>query len=132
MNYKMKSLLIRWVINTAALFIVVKTIKGFEITMPGWHGLIILFATSAVLGIINVLIKPMIFLLTLPLNLLTFGLFTFIINGAMLYLASFIVKGFEISSFWGAVIGAILYSIITAFFNIIISNEGHVKYRIIE
>src|SRR5208283_3172795 len=122
-SYKMKSLMIRWVINTVALFIVVKTIKGFEITMPGLQGVIILFVTSAVLGIINILIKPMIFLLTLPINLLTFGLFTFIINGAMLYLASFIVKGFEIKSFWGAVIGAILYSIVTAFFNIIISNK---------
>jgi len=128
----LKSLLVKWIINTAALFVVVKTIKGFEVTVPGLNGLIILFVTSAVLGIINVFIKPLIFVLTLPINLLTFGLFTIVINGAMLYLTSFIVKGFEIRSFWGAVVGAIMYSIITTFINIIISKEGSIKYRIIE
>jgi putative membrane protein len=68
---------------------------------------------AVVLGLINLLIRPVLVLLTLPVTLLTFGLFLLIINGAMFLLASEMISGFHINGFWPAVLGAIIYSIIS-------------------
>jgi len=84
-----------------------------------WAALI----TSLVLGLLNALIRPLIILLTLPVNFLTLGLFTLIINAFLFWLASTIVKGFEISGFWPAFIGALVYSIIIMIINAITNKK---------
>lgn len=67
---------------------------------------------ALVLGFINVLIRPILVLLILPINILTLGLFTFIINGFCFWAASF-VKGFTVRGFWGAVLGALIVSLVS-------------------
>jgi putative membrane protein len=134
-HFKIKGILIKWLINTVALFFIVKTIKGLEISPDGFAGVLTLLITAAVIGVINVFIKPVILLLTLPINVLSFGLFTLVINGIMLTLAGYLVTGFEVTSFWGAVIGSIFFSILSMFFGIFVpdgKNDQKVKYRIID
>jgi putative membrane protein len=72
------------------------------------------------LGIVNMLLKPFLILITLPINILTLGLFTFVINGVIILLASSIVKGFQVSGFWIAVLFSIVLSIINYLMNLMI------------
>lgn len=76
------------------------------------------FGTALVLallwGLVNITIKPILILLTLPFNILTLGIFTFIINGFLLWVLGGVVKGFEVHGFWVAVVGALFLSIISS------------------
>ena len=82
------------------------------------NGLGSAIAAACVLGIVNALIRPVLQLFSLPLTLLTFGLFTFVVNGAMIMLTSFFVPGFVVLGWWDAILGAILISLINSvFFN---------------
>jgi putative membrane protein len=72
------------------------------------------------LGIVNLLLKPLLILITLPINILTLGLFTFVINGLIILLASSVVKGFHVSGFWVAVLFSIVLSIIHFLMNLLI------------
>ena len=102
-------LLIRLVINILAILIIsylfpkVIRVDGF------WAALIAAF----LLGIVNAIIRPILVLLTLPITILTLGLFLLVINGLMLWLVSAFVKGFQVNGFWGAVLGSILISIVS-------------------
>ena len=109
------------------MLIVTHIIKGIEIA-----NVTTVFVVVLVLGIINAFLRPLIILVTLPINILTWGLFTFIINGFMFYLASKIVKGFSITNFWTAFFGALLYSIISLLLNILINKEGRIEIRYIK
>ena len=71
------------------------------------------FIVSIIIALINVFIKPILILVTLPINILTLGLFTFIINALLFMFASYIAPGFEIESFFSAFIGALLLSILS-------------------
>jgi putative membrane protein len=70
------------------------------------------FLVALVLGFINAFIRPVLLILTLPINIITLGLFTFIVNGFCFWAASF-VKGFTVKGFWGAVLGALIVSVIS-------------------
>lgn len=72
------------------------------------------------LGIVNMLLKPFLILITLPINILTLGLFTFVINGLIILFASSVVKGFQVSGFWVAVLFSIVLSIINFLMNLLI------------
>jgi putative membrane protein len=100
-------LLLRWLLNALILILVARLTPGIEFT-SFWAALV----TSLVLGFLNALIRPLILILTLPINLLTLGLFTLVINALMFWLAGSIVKGFDIASFGSAFIGALIYSAI--------------------
>ena len=71
------------------------------------------FIAALLLGIVNTIIRPILIFLTLPLTLLTLGLFLLVINGLMLWLVAALVKGFHVNGFWGAVFGSILISIVS-------------------
>lgn len=103
----MKSLFLRWLINTGAIVLASYLIKGIHIDNV-WAAVI----AAALLGIINAFLRPILILLTLPINILTLGLLTFVINGFLFYAVSWAVKGFEITSFWAAFFGALIISII--------------------
>ena len=85
---------------------------------------------SLVLGALNAFVKPFLVLITLPLTIFTLGFFTLVINGLMLFLASAIVSGVEIESFWRAVLAAFLITIISAVFNALISDRYKVRFHI--
>lgn len=105
-------LLLRWLLNTLILILVARLTPGIEFT-SFWSALI----ASLILGLLNALVRPLILLLTLPINILTLGLFTLIINALMFWMASSIVKGFEITNFTSAFIGALIYSVIVMIIN---------------
>lgn len=123
----MRGFLLRWLMNSFALLVVTYIIKGIEIA-----NITTIFVAALVLGIINAFLRPLIILVTLPINILTWGLFTFIINGFMFYLAAKMVKGFSIANFWTAFFGALLYSIISLCLNILINKEGRIEIRYIK
>ena len=100
--------LVRWLINALPIFIVAHIVKGIEISSTP-----VVLVIALVLGIINAFLRPLVILVTLPINVLTLGLFTLFINGALFYLVSKIVKGFVITGFWPAFWGYILFSIIS-------------------
>jgi putative membrane protein len=130
------TLFAKWAINTAALLIVVKTVKGLNLTQAGLDGILTLAVAAAIIGLINTFIKPFIILLTLPINVISFGLFTLVINGVNFVITGLLVKGFEVKSFWGAVIGSLLFSFISmvaGWFVVSPENRGFkTEYRIID
>ena len=111
----MRSILLKWLINALALFVTTYLVKGIQVT-----GASALFLAAALLGILNALIRPILIILTLPINIITLGLFTLVINGAMLWFVSLIIKGFVIQGFWPAVIGALIISMVSWVINWII------------
>ncbi len=109
---KRQGMLAKLIITMAALFITSYILPGMSI-----QGLFAGFVAALILGIANVIIKPIFIVLTLPLTLITMGLFLFIVNGLMLWLSAAIVPGFFIAGFWTAVFGSIILSIVTWFLN---------------
>ncbi len=107
-------LIIKWLTMTTAIIISAYLLGGVHITIWG----AIWVALS--LGIINVTLKPILLILTLPINILTLGLFTLIINASFIILLSTIIKGFEVENFWWAVLFSLTLSIISYFLNKII------------
>ncbi|MBN1663209.1 MAG: phage holin family protein [Deltaproteobacteria bacterium] len=105
-------IVIRWVILTLAVLIVSYILDGIRV-----DNVLSAFFASAVLGILNVSLRPVLLILTLPINILTLGLLTFLINALMLKIASEIMPGFEVHGFWTAVFGALLISIVAWFLN---------------
>ncbi|KRB87901.1 MULTISPECIES: phage holin family protein [Oxalobacteraceae] len=101
-------LLLTWLINAAALFAVPYLLKTVYI-----ENFVVALIAALVLGLVNTLIRPILLLLTLPVTLLTLGLFIFIVNGIMFWLVANFVSGFYVAGLWSAVGGAILYSLIS-------------------
>jgi putative membrane protein len=101
-------LLITWFINAAALLAIPYIMDSVRIDGFGTA----LFA-SLVLGLLNALIRPILLLLTLPVTVLTLGLFIFVLNGLMFWIVANFVKGFHVDGFWPAVGAAFLYSVIS-------------------
>jgi len=109
----MRKLLLRWVINAVAVFAAIALVPGVSAD-GGWS---VYFLVALILGLVNALIAPVLKLLTCPLILLTLGLFTLVINGAMLWLASSVGAGlgigFYIDDFWAAFQGALVISVVS-------------------
>ncbi len=104
----MEGFLLRVVFNSVAIFLTTRVIHGLSI--PDFTTAIV---AALVLGLVNAFIRPIVLLLTLPLNVVTLGLLTLVINGLMLYLVAAVVPNFQIMSFWAAVFGALLIAIIS-------------------
>ena len=105
-------ILVNWIISAVAVF-------ATSYLLPGVHleNFVTALIVAIVLGIINAVIKPVIVILTLPINILTLGLFTLVINALLVMLVSRIVPGFQIDGFVWALIFSILLSIINVFLN---------------
>ena len=115
----MKNVLIRLTVNSAALLVAVNIVPGINI--PTWG---VLIAAAIVIGLLNAVLKPVLIFLTLPINVLTLGIFTLFINAFLFYLTSKIIKEFAVGGFWDAFWGATLFSIVSIILNVIIgSNE---------
>jgi putative membrane protein len=114
--------LIRLGLNALALLIVSTVIPGIEV-----RGVLPALAAAFFLGIVNAVVRPVILLLTLPLTIMTLGLFIPLLNAALLKLVSLIIEGFEVHGFWSAVFGAILLSLTSGLLNLLINDRGRVE-----
>jgi len=112
-----RAFFLRWFVLSLAIFIVANITNLIYI-----NNLKTLILGSLILGILNVFFKPILIFFTLPLSIMTLGLFILIINGVVLYLVSFLVSGFEIQSFGKAFLAAIFLTILGAFINWIVKD----------
>ncbi|MFA6132199.1 MAG: phage holin family protein [Patescibacteria group bacterium] len=96
------TIILRWVINALALLAAAMIIPGFHV--ESFYAALI---AALVLGLINALVRPILLILTLPITIVTLGLFIFVINAGMLWFMSTMVKGITIEGFWPAVLAAI-------------------------
>lgn len=106
------NLLISWVLYAVALMAVAYLLPG--VTVDGF--LSALWA-ALILGLVNTFVRPVLALLTLPLTVLTLGLFYFVLNGLMFYWVGSVLDGFRVDGFWWAVLAALLYSLIATLLN---------------
>lgn len=110
----MTTLILRWAINAVALYAAIAIVPGLQADNPNWQAYIWL---ALIFGLVNALVRPLLKLLTCPLILLTLGLFTLVINTAMLYLTSSVGElvgiGLSIANFWAAFLGALVISLIS-------------------
>jgi len=113
----MAGILIRWLITTLAVVLVPYVVSGVRIEGTGTALL-----AGAILGILNALVRPVLVILTLPLSIVTLGLFLLVINALMFQLAGAIVPGLHVDSFWSAFFGAIIVSIVSWLANWIIAG----------
>jgi putative membrane protein len=118
----MKGFLIRCGITGLAVLLASQIIPGIDIISFG-SGV----AAVVILAFLNAIIRPILYLLSAPFILVTFGFFMVLINAFLLYLVSGLVKGFLVSGFWPAVGGAILISIVSAILNLWISEQGRIE-----
>lgn len=103
------SLLLVWAINAVSLLLLAWLVPAVQVASFGTA-----LVVALVLGLLNAVIRPVLLVLTLPVNLLTLGLFTFVINGFLFWLAARWLEGFSVSSFGWAILAAILYSLISS------------------
>lgn len=123
----MRGLVIRWLTTAFALWLTSLVVQGIEV-----DGILPLFFAAVVLGIFNAVLRPFVLFVTFPINLLTLGLFTWVINGAMLKLTGDVVRGFSVHGFWSAVLGALLLSVFSFALNLFVSDAGHIEYLYVE
>lgn len=119
----MLGFLLRWSMNLLALMVAAMLITGVRI-----KSVEMAILAAGMLGIVNAVIRPVVLILTLPINLLTLGLFTLVINAAMLQLVSVVVPGLEIDGFRAAFLGALLISIISWLLNIFVAGDGKMVF----
>ena len=105
-------LLLSLLITTLSILLVGEIIPGIEVINVS-NALV----AAIVLGIINITLKPLLFILTLPINILTLGLFSFLLNAFFFDFVSEIVRGFSVEGFWAAIFGSIIVSLISSAFN---------------
>ena len=103
----MISILLIWILTAAALIITSYFVPGFKISGFGSAML-----AAVVIGFLNAILRPILLILTLPVNIVTLGLFTFVVNAIILKLAARMLSGFEIDSWGSAIIGAVVLSIV--------------------
>lgn len=118
----MNGLLFRWLISAVSLLIVSYIVPGIEV-----QGFFYALIAALFLGVLNAIVRPVLIILTLPLTILTLGLFLFVVNGIMLMLVSLVLKGFHVNGFWPAVLGALLLSVINWFSNSYINSKGRIE-----
>ena len=118
----MQGLVVRWLVSAAALYLTSLIVRGIEV-----HGVAALLFAAVTVGILNAIVRPFILLLTLPLNILTLGLFTLVVNAGMLWMASKVVVGFEVHGFWSALGGWLLMSFFTFCINLLIGESGRIE-----
>ena len=111
-------LILIWICNALALLAVAYLLPGIQV-----DGLTSALIAAVILGLINTLIRPVLIALTLPITLVTLGLFILVINGLLFWLAGSVLRGFEVNGFWVGVLGALLYSIVSFLFSLLIPKS---------
>ncbi|MEJ2717938.1 MAG: phage holin family protein [Deltaproteobacteria bacterium] len=101
-------IIVGWIVITIAILIAAYLIPGVRVRSAGTA----IFA-AAILGIINAILRPVLVFVTFPITIITFGLFLFVINALMFMLAGAIVPGFEVRSFWDALLGSLIVTVVS-------------------
>lgn len=123
----MGRIFIVWLINALALLALPYIVPGVHLD-SFWVALL----AALVLGFLNTLIRPVLILLTLPVTLITLGLFVFVINGILFWFVASFLEGFRVAGFWSAVFGAIAYAVISWAASLLVFGKPRVQVRRIE
>ncbi len=115
-------MILKLFVNALALIGTAWIVPGISIDSI-WTAII----AAIVLAIINIIIRPIMLFITIPINILTLGLFTFVINALMLWLASLLVSGFAVSGFVSAILGAVILAIISTLLHTLLEDNGEDK-----
>lgn len=114
----MKGLVVRWVVNALALFITTELVHGVDANSTE-----AILIAAALLGIVNAFVRPILLVLTLPLNVATLGLFTFVINALLLRLVATAVAGFNVTGMGPALLGALVLSVASSIINYVVRDK---------
>jgi len=117
----MRGIALRWLTLTGAILLASYMLDGIHVSGFGAA-----LGAAAILGILNAFFRPIALILTLPINILTLGLFTFVINAVMLKMASGVISGFDVRGFWPAVFGSLIISLVSWGLNTFINDHGTV------
>ncbi len=118
----MPGLMVRWFILTLAILLAGYLVEGISVA-----GLWSALFAALLLGMLNALLRPLLIVLTLPLNLLTLGLFTFVINALLLLMTSGVIGGLVIDGFGSALVGSLIISLCSWLATVLISDRGKVE-----
>jgi putative membrane protein len=118
-------LILRWLINAAALFVLPYLVTSIEVK-DSYVALIV----ALLLGLINAVIRPVLILLTLPVTIVTLGLFILVINALLFWFVASFVDGFHVAGFWSAFWGAIVYSLVSWAVSALLLKEPRVEARL--
>ncbi len=118
----MRGIVLRWLTLTGAIVLASYLLEGIHIS-----SFMSAIGAAAILGILNAFFRPIALLLTLPINILSLGLFTFVVNAVMLKMASGVVSGFDVEGFWTSLFGALIISLVSWGLNTYISENGQVN-----
>ncbi len=105
-------LFFHWLVATIAILVTAYLVPGVTVTLTG------AVIAAVVLGILNLFVRPILFILTLPLTILTLGLFSLVINALLVWLAGSVVPGFVVAGFWWAVLFAVVLSVVNWVFTV--------------
>ena len=119
----MRGLAVRWVILAGAIMVASYLLDGVEIT-----GFFPALGAAAMLGVLNAFLRPILIILTLPINVLSFGLFTFVINALLLKMVSGVIPGFDVHGFWTAVWGSLIITLVNWLLHSFINDRGRVEF----
>lgn len=111
----MLKLLLTWALNALVLLAIPYLLESVRVET--FYAALV---AALCIGLVNALIRPVLILITLPINILTLGLFTFVINGLLFWLVASFVKGFYVAGFWAAFWGALLYSLFSALASLLV------------
>lgn len=112
-------MLLRMILTTLAILLVTNVYSGIQV-----DSVTTAVIAAVVLALINMIVRPVVVLLTLPISMLTLGLFLLIINAAMLSLAAWLVNGFEVGGFWDALIASFIISVVVALLSGMIKSRS--------
>jgi putative membrane protein len=102
-------ILLVWILNAIALWLVAVIVPGVQVEDDP----LTLFIAAVVLGLVNALVKPLLVILTLPITVVTLGLFLLVINALLFWAVASLLPGFNVDGFWWAMLGALVYSLLT-------------------
>lgn len=112
-------LIVTWLLSAAALFVAARVVPGVEIA-----SFKVALVAALVLGLVNAVVRPVVKLLTLPVTVVTLGLFLLVVNGAMIGLAAWLVDGFSVDGLIPGVLMAIVVTVVSAFFSWLTGDKG--------
>jgi putative membrane protein len=115
----LRGLILRFLFGVAGLWVAAHVVPGIS-----YRNLGSLMAASAILGVINAVIRPILVILTLPLTIITFGLFLLVINGVTLWLVTWFLHGFHVHGSWAAILGALIVSIASWIGQVLVEDRG--------
>jgi len=126
MPVKLKEFLQNWIVTTVAVLVAAHVVSGIHYDRSRWEALLL---ATLVLGLLNAFLRPVLFLLSLPLVLVTLGLFNLVINATLLYVVGQLITGFRVDSFRAAFWGGVVISLVSILLNSL-TRSGRARIQI--